>query len=404
MSDEAPMAVLPLNSSSKLDQEPNPFEQSFSGITPTTTQPNDNVAAMDEKAKDKLKLPPVASITSPAPIINNSVIGGGILPKEVSNQFTWDTLRTGPLSPSMLAGPAKPDEYYSTAIPSKLGNTSYTSKYSNETYVPVKQEPSQDVYVNKAPALPTRQSTRTRQTASRKRSTSSQRDSTEETQAPPPRKNSRRRSSALTATSSEFDDEFDEKPAPAKKKKTASKDEDDEKRKNFLERNRIAALKCRQRKKQWLNNLQAKVEFLTNDNERLQLQSESLKEEIVNLKTLLLAHKECPVAQANGFHPNAIQKAPMPSMLSAPIIRQNPSPMMMASTTSSNNSNNSNTSQPFLSRNSTTAASLQPQTSPTNSSSAPVVPQYQRVGMSVQAPPPSQQSMVAGGSSSVLRF
>ncbi|KAI8369669.1 hypothetical protein BD560DRAFT_397469 [Blakeslea trispora] len=412
MSDEAPMAVLPLNSSSKLDQEPNPFEQSFSSITPTTSQSNDNAAALDEKTKDKLKLPPVASITSPAPIINNSVIGGGILPKEVSNQFTWDTLRTGPLSPSMLAGPAKPDEYYSTAIPSKLGNTSYTSKYSNETFSSVKTEQPQD-YANKTPTLPTRQSTRTRQqTASRKRSASSQRDdSAEETQvAPPPqpRKNSRRRSSALTVESSEMDDDFDEKPA-SKRKKTANKDEDDEKRKNFLERNRIAALKCRQRKKQWLNNLQAKVEFLTNDNERLQLQSESLKEEIVNLKTLLLAHKECPVAQANGFHPNAIQKAAMPSMLSAPIIRQNPSSTMMLASTNScsnNSSSSSNTSQPYLNnRNSSAAtASLQPQTSSSNSSSAPVVPQYQRVGMPVQPQPSNQQSMVAGGSSSVLRF
>jgi hypothetical protein len=78
-----------------------------------------------------------------------------------------------------------------------------------------------------------------------------------------------------------------------------------------------AALKCRQRKKQWLNNLQAKAEFLSSDNERLQIQSESLKEEIVNLKTLLLAHKECPVAQANGFHSSAIQNAmPASSLLS----------------------------------------------------------------------------------------
>lgn len=62
----------------------------------------------------------------------------------------------------------------------------------------------------------------------------------------------------------------------------------------------IAALKCRQRKKQWLANLQAKVEFLTNDNENLQNQAQSLREEIINLKTLLLAHKDCPIAQANG--------------------------------------------------------------------------------------------------------
>ncbi|CAG8575555.1 13355_t:CDS:2, partial [Ambispora gerdemannii] len=75
----------------------------------------------------------------------------------------------------------------------------------------------------------------------------------------------------------------------------------EEKRRNFLERNRQAALKCRQRKKQWLANLQAKVEYLTQDNENLQNQATQLREEILNLKTLLLAHKDCPITnQANG--------------------------------------------------------------------------------------------------------
>ncbi|CAG8526570.1 19453_t:CDS:2 [Gigaspora margarita] len=89
---------------------------------------------------------------------------------------------------------------------------------------------------------------------------------------------------------------------PSKKNGQKVKNEmtDEEKRRNFLERNRQAALKCRQRKKQWLANLQAKVEYLTNDNENLQNQAQSLREEIINLKTLLLAHKDCPIAQANG--------------------------------------------------------------------------------------------------------
>ncbi|KKA28539.1 hypothetical protein TD95_002246 [Thielaviopsis punctulata] len=70
---------------------------------------------------------------------------------------------------------------------------------------------------------------------------------------------------------------------------------DSEKRKNFLERNRIAALKCRQRKKQWLNELQTRVDSLTTENEDLNSQINRLRTEMVNLKTLLLAHKDCPV-------------------------------------------------------------------------------------------------------------
>lgn len=69
---------------------------------------------------------------------------------------------------------------------------------------------------------------------------------------------------------------------------------EDEKRKNFLERNRQAALKCRQRKKQWLNNLQTRVEYLTIDNERLQLQNNILRDEMINLRNILTTHnKDC---------------------------------------------------------------------------------------------------------------
>lgn len=95
--------------------------------------------------------------------------------------------------------------------------------------------------------------------------------------------------------------------------------EDEEKRKSFLERNRIgkcytkkkqkeqkliffllytlAALKCRQRKKQWLQNLQTKVEYLAADNEQFHMQANALREELINLKTLLMAHKDCPINQ-----------------------------------------------------------------------------------------------------------
>ncbi|KAK3301312.1 Aft1 HRA domain-containing protein [Chaetomium fimeti] len=81
-----------------------------------------------------------------------------------------------------------------------------------------------------------------------------------------------------------------------------SKMTDEEKRKNFLERNRVAALKCRQRKKQWLANLQNKVEAYATENDTLTNQISRLREEVVNLKTLLLAHKDCPVSQQQGLH------------------------------------------------------------------------------------------------------
>lgn len=72
----------------------------------------------------------------------------------------------------------------------------------------------------------------------------------------------------------------------------------------------MAALKCRQRKKQWLANLQSKVEMFSTENETLTQQITQLREEVVNLKTLLLAHKDCPVTQQQGLH-NAFMQQPM---------------------------------------------------------------------------------------------
>jgi ATF/CREB family transcription factor len=72
--------------------------------------------------------------------------------------------------------------------------------------------------------------------------------------------------------------------------------------------NRVAALKCRQRKKQWLANLQQKVEIFSTENDALAATVTQLREEIVGLKTLLLAHKDCPVSQAQGISSSMIQQ------------------------------------------------------------------------------------------------
>ena len=55
-------------------------------------------------------------------------------------------------------------------------------------------------------------------------------------------------------------------------------------------------MKCRQRKKQWLQNLQDKVEYLSTDNEQLQMHNNALREQLIELKSMLLAHKTCPVS------------------------------------------------------------------------------------------------------------
>jgi len=122
----------------------------------------------------------------------------------------------------------------------------------------------------------------------------------------PAKSNKRQKSSAGSISMPEdepdSEDMDDDRPGPDGKKMT-----DEEKRKNFLERNRVAALKCRQRKKQWLANLQQKVEIFSTENDALAATVTQLREEIVGLKTLLLAHKECPVSQAQGISGMAMQ-------------------------------------------------------------------------------------------------
>ncbi|KAH7137902.1 Aft1 HRA domain-containing protein [Dactylonectria macrodidyma] len=93
---------------------------------------------------------------------------------------------------------------------------------------------------------------------------------------------------------------------------TKTKTTDEEKRKNFLERNRVAALKCRNRKKQWLANLQTNVEMFSTENDTLTSQITQLREEVVSLKTLLLAHKGCPVMQQQDLHSAFMSQAVKP--------------------------------------------------------------------------------------------
>ncbi|KAI0842518.1 Aft1 HRA domain-containing protein [Hypoxylon sp. FL0890] len=128
----------------------------------------------------------------------------------------------------------------------------------------------------------------------------------EDTPAKQPANKKTKTASSSNGNDHSSDEDEDEKNHENQPK---SKMTDEEKRKNFLERNRVAALKCRQRKKQWLANLQNKVEMFSSENDALTAQISQLREEVVNLKTLLLAHKDCPVTQQQGLHGAFMQQA-----------------------------------------------------------------------------------------------
>lgn len=88
---------------------------------------------------------------------------------------------------------------------------------------------------------------------------------------------------------SQMTDDDDEEKLDANGKPETEED----KRKNFLERNRQAALKCRQRKKAWLGELQNKVEGMSVENERLQHTIQTLHDEVGRLNAIIMQHRDC---------------------------------------------------------------------------------------------------------------
>nr|XP_023673510.1 cyclic AMP-responsive element-binding protein 5-like isoform X1 [Paramormyrops kingsleyae]XP_023673511.1 cyclic AMP-responsive element-binding protein 5-like isoform X1 [Paramormyrops kingsleyae] len=85
-------------------------------------------------------------------------------------------------------------------------------------------------------------------------------------------------------------------PQPSGGRRRRVMDEDpDERRRKFLERNRAAATRCRQKRKVWVMSLEKKAEELTQTNMQLQNEVTMLKTEVTQLKQLLLTHKDCPV-------------------------------------------------------------------------------------------------------------
>ena len=76
---------------------------------------------------------------------------------------------------------------------------------------------------------------------------------------------------------------------------------EDVKRSKFLERNRVAASKCRQKKKEWTQNLENKARELQKNNSSLRLMVDSLRQEVIFLKGEMLKHSTCNCEQIQKF-------------------------------------------------------------------------------------------------------
>jgi len=76
---------------------------------------------------------------------------------------------------------------------------------------------------------------------------------------------------------------------------------EDVKRSKFLERNRVAASKCRQKKKEWTRNLETRARELQKNNNMLRMDVESLRQEVLFLKGEMLKHNSCDCSQIQDF-------------------------------------------------------------------------------------------------------
>nr|XP_020490156.1 cyclic AMP-dependent transcription factor ATF-2 isoform X2 [Labrus bergylta] len=94
-------------------------------------------------------------------------------------------------------------------------------------------------------------------------------------------------------------------PSTGGRRRRTTSEDPDEKRRKFLERNRAAASRCRQKRKVWVQSLEKKADDLNSTNGQLQNEVTLLRNEVAQLKQLLLAHKDCPVTalqKKSGYH------------------------------------------------------------------------------------------------------
>jgi hypothetical protein len=109
----------------------------------------------------------------------------------------------------------------------------------------------------------------------------------------------RRRASKAPSIKEEEEDEEDEEDAGL---------DDSAKRNKFLKRNRIAASKCRQKKKEWVSSLEDTRYDLEHENNVLHKQYNGLVDELSTIKNQLMQHASCNDANINQWLDNEARK------------------------------------------------------------------------------------------------
>ncbi|KAL8639622.1 MAG: hypothetical protein Q9228_003365 [Teloschistes exilis] len=96
-------------------------------------------------------------------------------------------------------------------------------------------------------------------------------------------------------------------------------------RHKFLERNRVAASKCRQKKKEWTQNLENRARELQKENNHLRMLTDSLRDELVFIKGEILKHTSCESDNIQSW-----LKSSAASSAKSPVIKREHSPINSA--------------------------------------------------------------------------
>ncbi|KAL8737283.1 MAG: hypothetical protein Q9181_001837 [Wetmoreana brouardii] len=98
-------------------------------------------------------------------------------------------------------------------------------------------------------------------------------------------------------------------------------------RHKFLERNRIAASKCRQKKKEWTQNLETRARELAKENNSLRLMIDSMRDEMLFIKGEMLKHTSCACDDIQDW-----LKSSAGSLSASPVIKTEHSPIQSTET------------------------------------------------------------------------
>ncbi|KAI0598206.1 hypothetical protein F4775DRAFT_201803 [Biscogniauxia sp. FL1348] len=80
------------------------------------------------------------------------------------------------------------------------------------------------------------------------------------------------------------------------------------KRNRFLERNRVAATKCRQKKKEWVSDLEGAKLTLESQNSHLQMEYNGLIDEVSRIRSELMIHANCHDTNINKWIENEAKR------------------------------------------------------------------------------------------------